>query len=124
MKIGAFCFVEILLIYYRRYCLVNSLECYSQRLLFESALSQLDQEGILKNKTCAELSRFVTLLDQLLAKELNTVYLIFDKAERLRGEFQFIVNALLRLTEQVLKWLLEDIYIVYTLYVTYFIILD
>jgi hypothetical protein len=43
----------------------------------------------------------VALLDQLLTKEMNTSYLIFDKAERLRGEFQFIVNALLRLNEQV-----------------------
>lgn len=43
----------------------------------------------------------MALLDQLLTKEMNTSYLIFDKAERLRGEFQFIVNALLRLNEQV-----------------------
>jgi hypothetical protein len=80
---------------------VNCLECYSQRLLFESALHQLDHEGSLKNKTCAEVSRFVSLLEGLLDKDLNTCYLIFDKAERLRGEFQFIVNALLRLSEQV-----------------------
>jgi origin recognition complex subunit 5 len=91
---------EVMKLIGARHCLVNSLECYSQRLLFESALNQLDQEGILKNKTCAELSRFVALLDQLLTKEMNTSYLIFDKAERLRGEFQFIVNALLRLNEQ------------------------
>ncbi|XP_052281401.1 origin recognition complex subunit 5-like isoform X2 [Dreissena polymorpha] len=87
--------------------IVNCVECYSQRFLFEHVLNAIRADGaaILDTSTlikCDNMSDFVRLLQQeVVAKKLDmqTVYIVLDKAERLRDMEQNILPAFLRLQE-------------------------
>ncbi|XP_052779192.1 origin recognition complex subunit 5-like [Mya arenaria] len=87
--------------------LVNCVECYSQRFLYEHILNVLHSgsETVLETSQlikCDNMNDFVRLLKQeMISKglEKQTLYIVLDKAERLRDMEQNILPAFLRLQE-------------------------
>ncbi|XP_041346768.1 origin recognition complex subunit 5-like [Gigantopelta aegis] len=84
---------------------VNCVECYNPRFLYEHILNNLpdgkdDDDDV--TLTCDNMNDFVRMLGQLVHnRKLNieTLYLVLDKAERLREMDANILSALLRLQE-------------------------
>ncbi|XP_062590706.1 origin recognition complex subunit 5-like [Saccostrea cucullata] len=88
--------------------LVNCVECYSSRFLYEAVLNGLyTNRGSQKPDTpikCENMNDFVRLFRQIcMSLDLHneTVYLVLDKAERLREMDANILPAFLRLQELV-----------------------
>lgn len=87
--------------------LVNCVECYSQRFLYEHILNQLHEEltPLVESSSmmrCENMNDFVRLLKQVLIEKGlgdQTVYIVLDKAERLRDMEANILPAFLRLQE-------------------------
>ncbi|XP_067948642.1 origin recognition complex subunit 5-like [Watersipora subatra] len=65
------------------YIRLHCAEFYSPRLVFEHILSQLQPN---QEARCADINTFIRLLKQILHEDYpnNTVYLVFEKADRLR----------------------------------------
>lgn len=87
--------------------LVNCVECYSQRFLYEHILNTIsgdvdtitDTADLIK---CDNMNDFVRLLTQVVKDkglDSQTVYIVLDKAERLRDMESNILPAFLRLQE-------------------------
>ncbi|KAK3579067.1 hypothetical protein CHS0354_029927 [Potamilus streckersoni] len=90
------------------FVLLNCVECYSQRFLYEHILNSLYQtdlfafdESVPRIK-CDNMNDFMRLFKQVLNEkrlDKETVYIIMDKAERLRDMEANILPAFLRLQE-------------------------
>ncbi|XP_067683053.1 origin recognition complex subunit 5-like [Haliotis asinina] len=79
---------------------VNCVECYSSRFLYEHILNNLPSSDT--NTRCDNMNDFVRLLQQGIQQcqlQDQTVYVVLDKAERLRDMEANILPAFLRLQE-------------------------
>ncbi|XP_033103413.1 origin recognition complex subunit 5-like isoform X3 [Anneissia japonica] len=90
------------------HAVVNCVECYTQRLMYEQLLNKVAgyQSGPSNNygsfARCDNTNDFVRLLRSAIAEQCTqeeTVYLVFDKAERLREMESNLLPAILRLSE-------------------------
>ncbi|KAL4226958.1 Origin recognition complex subunit 5 [Mactra antiquata] len=88
--------------------LVNCVECYSQRYLYEHILNNINHGEKVSTKhyddlmKCDNMNDFIRLIKQVLEEKklLNqTLYIVLDKAERLRDMESNILPAFLRLQE-------------------------
>lgn len=87
--------------------LVNCVECYNQRFLYEHILNTLkcEAESLLNTSElvrCDNMNDFVRLLKNIVSEKAldsQTFYIVFDKAERLRDVESNILPAFLRLQE-------------------------
>ncbi|KAL3853199.1 hypothetical protein ACJMK2_016760 [Sinanodonta woodiana] len=90
------------------FVILNCVECYSQRFLYEHILNSLHQtdlfavnESVSRIK-CENMNDFIRLFKQVLSQkglDKETVYIIMDKAERMRDMESNILPAFLRLQE-------------------------
>ncbi|XP_053377322.1 origin recognition complex subunit 5-like isoform X2 [Mercenaria mercenaria] len=89
------------------HAVVNCVECYNQRFLFEHILNTIsgnsetitDTDNVIK---CDNMNDFIRLLRQIVGEQgldSQTLYIVFDKAERLRDMESNILPAFLRLQE-------------------------
>ena len=83
--------------------LVNCIECYSSRLLYESILESIEQlSGFQESiwKKCDAMTDFIRYFKNILGdNSYETIYIIFDKAERLRNIDFHLLPVFLRLSE-------------------------
>jgi len=98
--------------------LMNCIECSSPRVLFEHILNNIPADSAINDNasevdsdtdmdddtyvTCDDMTDFVRQLTQTVAGSSlgrQTLYIVFDKAERLRDSHTFMLPALLRLQE-------------------------
>ncbi|KAJ2805082.1 hypothetical protein H4R20_002236, partial [Coemansia guatemalensis] len=90
----------------QHYAFINSIECFTQRLLFERVLnSWAGHVPSVENRfanyaRCDNLVDFVNCVRDLLhGKQEETHYIIIDQAERLRDRGPMLLTSLLRLSE-------------------------
>ncbi|XP_014677965.1 PREDICTED: origin recognition complex subunit 5-like [Priapulus caudatus] len=90
------------------HAVLNCIECYSQRNLFEGILNQLSSyvpgpdNGYSALYRCDNVNDFIRLLRKVIETEKfdkETVYIVLDKADRLRGLDLTLLPALVRLQE-------------------------
>lgn len=89
-----------------QFAFVSCIDCYTPQLLFESALQQITAHfALASNKDpitgrCDNIAKFVSTLSQILDEQSPTVYIVLDKAERIRDmETTTLLPSLLRLAE-------------------------
>eukprot|EP00794_Sanderia_malayensis_P017924 gene17924-19706_t len=84
-----------------QHVLLNCIECYSTRLLYNKILESISYPNDQSFKKCDNMNDFLRYLKHLLESRNNneTFYIILDKAERLRQIDSNVFAALLRLSE-------------------------
>jgi origin recognition complex subunit 5 len=86
---------------------VNCVECFTPRLLFEHAMDQLIhhepgyKNGYTSSRKILDVQQFVKCIRETFSGDIETKYLILDRAERLRDMPGTILPVLLRLSELV-----------------------
>lgn len=82
-----------------KYVIIDCIECYSPKIMFEMILSGLTDEEL--QVKCDSLLNLMNALNRLgdSATGYNLIVLVFDRADRLRSMDQSVMSALLRLRE-------------------------
>ena len=88
------------------FALINCIECFTPRLLYESILLQLEHcdnsgDNFIYPR-CENMNAFIRLLKYQIKEQEHgneTVYIVLDKAERLRDMDAHVLPAFLRLQE-------------------------
>ncbi|XP_041978388.1 origin recognition complex subunit 5 [Aricia agestis] len=83
-----------------KFVVIDCIECYSPRIIFEAILTELDEDELLEVK-CDSLSEFINVFKTLTSEKFQSkpIVLVFDRAERLRCMDSNIISTFLRLRE-------------------------
>ncbi|ESO91435.1 hypothetical protein LOTGIDRAFT_209785 [Lottia gigantea] len=84
------------------YVLVNCVECYSSRFLYEHILNNLSHTNHTEQYRCDNMNDFIRSFQQIIEEKNykdHTVYIVLDKAERLREMEANILPSFLRIQE-------------------------
>ena len=83
-----------------QFAFVSCIDCYTPQLLFESVLRQITAtHSDTMTGRCDNMAKFVQVLSQVLDECSPAVYLVLDKAERVRDMEPTLLPSLMRLAE-------------------------
>ncbi|XP_063629344.1 origin recognition complex subunit 5 [Cydia splendana] len=82
-----------------KHIIINCIECYSPKIIYESILCDLSEDE--SDTKCDSLQELVNGLNRVEKKQIRyePIVIVFDKAERLRSMAHSIMSAFLRLRE-------------------------